>query len=47
MGRACGIYKEEEKRIQGLGWANMKDREHLENTNKGTREGNIKWILNL
>ena len=47
MGGACGMYREEEKRIQGLGWANMKDKEHLENKNKGTKEGNIKWILNL
>jgi hypothetical protein len=47
MGGACGMHKEEEKRIQGLGWANMKDREHLENKNKGKREVNIKWILNL
>lgn len=39
------MYREEEKRIQGLGWANTKDREHLGNKSKGTREGNIKWIL--
>jgi len=46
-GGICGMYREEEKRIQGLGWANIKDREHLENKNKSTSEGNIKWILNL
>jgi hypothetical protein len=45
MGGECGMYGEEEKRIQGLGWANMKDREHLENKNRGTREGNIKCCL--
>ena len=47
MGEACGMYREEEKRRQGLDWENMKDRKHLENKNKGKSEGNIKWILNL
>jgi len=45
VGGACGMYGEDEKRIQGLGWANMKDREHLENKSRSTREGNIKCCL--
>jgi hypothetical protein len=45
MGEASGIYGEDEKRIQGLGWVNMKDKQHLENTNRGTRESNMKCCL--
>ena len=44
MGRACSAYGGEERRIQGFGWGNMRERDHLEDSGV---DGRIifRWIF--
>ena len=44
MGGACSTYGGEERRVQGFGWGNLRERDHLEDPDVDGRII-LRWIF--